>query len=282
MEELATGLEEVDVVETAGLVLGTLAVAGVVVGTLELDDPPADGFSVEVVVRGFTTAVVLDVRGFTSSGTAPVVGLIALEIDSEGREVPAAFAIVLRDDVATAFLSGGVEVWLVDVGFVAAELVVLRDTTAGSATSDTAVVRTIAFRAVVVVGDEAVGALTVVRLVAGTVFLIGASSPSLAFPLPDTVVALLPFVALACGSGSDTFKIRSISLANISSSSPATSAFLPLVTVALDIVRVVRGVASSGLDAERVARRVGISITPSTFVYEINQISSGGTKRSRD
>jgi len=199
------------------------------------------------------------VGGFTSSSTAPVVGLIALEIDSKGREVLAAFAIVLRDDVATVLLSGAVdEVWVVDVGFVAVEPVVLRGTTAGSATSDTAVVRTVAFRAVVVVDDEAVGALTVVRLVAGTVLLIGASSTSLAFPLPATAAALLTFVVLACGSGSDTFKIRSISLANISSSSPATSAFLPLVTVALDIVRVVRGVASSGLDAERVARRVGI------------------------
>jgi len=162
------------------------------------------------------------------------------------------------------------------------EPVTLRDTTAGSATSDTAVVRAVAFRAVVVVDVEVVGALTVVRLVAGTVLLTDASSTSLAFPLPATATALLPFVALACGSGSDTFNIRSISLANISSSSPATSAFLPLVTVALDIVRVVRGVASSGFDAERVARRVGISITPSAFVYEINQISSGGTKRSRD
>jgi len=282
VEELTVGLEEVDVIGTVGLLLGTLAGAGVVVGTLELDDPLVDGFSAEVVVRGFTTAVVLDVRGFTSSGTAPVVGLIALEIDSEGREVPAAFAIVLRDDVATVLLSGAVEVWLVNVGCVAVELVVLRDTTAGSATSETAVVRTVAFRAVAVVDVEAVGALTVVRLVAGTVLLTGASSTSLAFPLPATVAALLPFVALACGSGSDTFKIRSISLANISSSSPATSAFLPLVTVALDIVRVVRGVASSGLDAERVARRVGISVTPSAFVYEVNLISSGGTKRSRD
>jgi len=50
VEELAVGLEEVDVVGTAGLVLGTLAVAAVVVGTLELDDPLVDGFSVEVVV----------------------------------------------------------------------------------------------------------------------------------------------------------------------------------------------------------------------------------------
>jgi hypothetical protein len=175
--------------------------------------------------------------------------------------------IVLRDVVVAVLLSGAVvEVWVFDVGFVAVELVVLRDTTAGSATtSDTAGVRTVAFRAVAVVDVEAAGALTVVRLAAGAAFLIGASFVSVAFPFASTVVVLLLFVVLACGSGSDTFKTRSISLANNSSSSPATSALLPLVTVALDIVRVVRGVASSGFDAERVARRVGISITPSAF-----------------
>jgi hypothetical protein len=188
--------------------------------------------------------------------------------------------VVLRDVVAAVLLSGAVdEVWVVDVGFV--ELVVLRDDTAGSATSETAVVRTAAFRAVVVVDVGAVGALTVVRLGAGTVFLIGTSSTSLAFPLPATVVVPLLFVVFACGSGSDTFKIRSISLANISSSSPTTSAFLPLVTVALDIVRVVRGVASSGFDADRVARRVGISITPSAFVYEVIQSKWRNEKKSR-
>jgi hypothetical protein len=264
LEELAVGLEEVDMVGTTGLALETLTVEEPVVGGLELDDPLVDGFSVEVVVRGFTS-VVIDVRGFNSSDAAIVVGLKAVEIDSGGREVPTALEVVLRDVVAAVLLSGAAEVWVVDVGFVAVELVVFRDDTAGSATSETAVVRTAAFRAVVVVDMGAVGALTVVRLLAGTVFLTGASSTSLAFPLPATVVVLLPFVILACGSGSDTFKTRSISLANISSSSPATSAFLPLVTVALDIVRVVRGVASSGLDAERVARRVGISITPSAF-----------------
>ena len=82
VEELAVGLEEVDVVGTAGLVLGTLAGAGVVVGTLELDDPLVDGFSVEVVMRGFTTAVVFDVRGFKSSDAAVAVGLKACAIDS--------------------------------------------------------------------------------------------------------------------------------------------------------------------------------------------------------
>jgi hypothetical protein len=262
LEELAVGLEEVDVIGTAGLVLETLAVGTPVVGGLELDDPLADGFSVEVVVRGFTAAEV-DVRGFKSSCTATLVGWEALEIDSGGREAPTALEIVLREVVAAALLSGAVvEVWAVDVGFVAVELVVLRGGAAGSAGSVLAVVRTVLFRVVVVVNVEAVGALTIVLLLAGTDLLIGASSRSLAFPLPATVVAVLLLVVFACGSGSDTFKIRSISLANISSSSPATSAFLPLVTVALDVVRVVRGVASSGLDAERVARRVGISITP--------------------
>jgi hypothetical protein len=261
--EQAVGLEEVDMVGTVDLVLEPLTVGGPVVGGLELDGPLVDGFSVEVVVRGLT-AVVLDVRGFKSSVAAAVVVLETFEIDSEGREVPTALEVVLRDAVAAVRLSGAVDgVWAVDVGFV--ELVVLRDDTAGSATSETAVVRTAAFRAVVVVDVEAVGALTVVRLLAGTVFLIGASSASLAFPLPATVIVPLLFVVFACGSGSDTFKILSISLAKISSSSPATSAFFPLVTVALDIVRVVRGVASSGFDAERVARRVGISITPSAF-----------------
>jgi hypothetical protein len=263
--ELAVGLEEVDMVGTVDLVLEPLTVGGPVVGGLELDDPLVDGFSVEVVVRGFTT-VVIDVRGFRSSDAAIAVGLGTFEIDSEVREVPTALALVVRDVEAAVLLSGAVvAVWVVAGGFVAVELVALRDDTVGSATSDAAVVRTVAFRAVVVVDVEAVGALTVVRLVAGTGFLIGASSTSLAFPLPATVVVLLLFVVFACGSGSDTFKIRSISLANISSSSPATSAFFPLVTVALDIVRVVRGVASSGFDAERVARRVGISITPSAF-----------------
>jgi len=82
VEELAVGLEEADVVGTAGLVLGTLAEAGVVVGTLELDDPLVDGFSVELVVRGFTTTGVSDVRGFNSSDAAVAVGLKAFEIDS--------------------------------------------------------------------------------------------------------------------------------------------------------------------------------------------------------
>jgi hypothetical protein len=282
LEELAVGLEELDVVGMTGLVLGTLTVAGVVVGTLELDDPLVDGFSVEVVVRGFTT-VELAARGFASSDVATVVGLRALEMDSEGREVPAIFGSVLRDVVAAVLLSGAAEVWVVDVGFVAVELVVLRGTTAGSATtSDTAGVRTVAFRAVVVVDVEAAGALTVVRLATGAAFLIGASSAPLAFPLLTAAVLLLLFVVLACGSGSDTFKIRSISLAKISSSSPATSAFLPLVTVALDIVRVVRGVASSSFDAERVARRVGISIHPLCLCLRGLINPSGGTKRSRD
>jgi hypothetical protein len=243
-------------------VLETLAVGTPVVGGLELDDPLADGFSVEVVVRGLTD-VGVDVRGFRSSCTVTVVGWEAFEIGSCGREVPTALEIVLRDVAAAVLLSGAVdEVWVIDVDFVAVELVVLREGAAGSACSDLAVVRTVAVRVVVVADADAVGALTVVRLVTGTDFLIGASSTSLAFPFPATVVAVLLFVVFACGSGSDTFKIRSISLANISSSSPATSAFLPLVTVALDVVRVVRGAASSGLDAERVARRVGISITP--------------------
>jgi hypothetical protein len=259
LEELAIGLEEVDVVGTVGLVLETLAVGTPVVGGLELDDPPVDGFSVEVVVRGFTELEV-DVRGFKSSCTGTVV---ALETDSEGREVPTALEIVLRDVVAAVLLSGAVdEVWVVDVGFVAVELVYLRGGAAGPVGSDLAVVRTVAVRVVVVADADAVGALTAVRLATGTDFLIGASSTSLAFPFPATVVAVLLFVVFACGSGSDTFKIRSISLANISSSSPATSAFLPLVTVALDVVRVVRGGTSSGFDADRVARRVGISITP--------------------
>jgi hypothetical protein len=265
LEELAVGLEEVNVVDAVGLVLEILTAGGPVVGGLELDGPLVDGFSTVVVVRGFTN-VEVDVRGFESSVTAAVVDLTAFEMDSGGREVPTALEIVLRDVVAAVLLSGAAEVWVVDVGFVAVELVVLRDTTAGSATaSDTAGVRTVAFRAVVVVDVGAVGALTVVRLVAGTVFLTGASSTSLAFPFPVTDVVLLPFVVLACGSGSDTFKTRSISLANISSSSPATSAFLPLVTVALDIVRFVRGVASSGFEVDRVARRVGISISPPAF-----------------
>jgi hypothetical protein len=83
LEELAAGLEEVDVVETTGLVLATLTVEGPVVGGLELDDPLVDGLSVEVVVRGFTT-VVIDVRGFVSSDAAIAVGLGTFEIDSEG------------------------------------------------------------------------------------------------------------------------------------------------------------------------------------------------------
>lgn len=245
------------------LVLETLTVGGPVVGGLELDDPPVDGFSVEVVVRGLTT-VEVDARGFKSSIAAVAVGLKAFEIESIGREVPADFEIVLRDVVAAVLLSGAavVEVRVVGVGLVAVEVAALRGAAAVSVTSDTVVVRTVAFRAVVVVGVGAVDASTVVRLVPGNVFLIGASSTSLAFTFPATVVVALLLVVFGWGSGSDTFKTRSISFARISSSSPATSAFLPLVTVALNIVRVVRGVASSGLDADRVARRVGISITP--------------------
>jgi hypothetical protein len=168
--ELAVGLEEVDMVGTVDLVLEPLTVGGPVVGGLELDGPLVDGFSVEVVVRGLT-AVVLDVRGFKSSVAAAVVVLEIFEIDSEGREVPTALEVVLRDVVAAVLLSGAVdEVWAVDVSFV--EVVVLRDDTAGSATSETAVVRTAVFRAVVVVDVGAGGALTVVRLGAGTVFLI--------------------------------------------------------------------------------------------------------------
>jgi hypothetical protein len=74
LEELAVGLEEVDIVGTTGLVVETLTVGGPVAGSFELDDPLVDGFSVEVVVRGLT-AVVLDVRGFKSSVAAAVVDL---------------------------------------------------------------------------------------------------------------------------------------------------------------------------------------------------------------
>jgi len=260
MEELAVGRAAVVMVGKTGLVLEALTVGTPAVGGLELDDPPVDGFSVEVVVRGFTV-VEVDARGLESSVTEIEVGLKAFEIESRGREVPAGFAIVLRDVVAAVLLSGAVVVCVAGVGLVAVELAALRGAAAVSVTSDTAVVRTVAFRAVVVVGVGAVDALTVVRLVPGTVFLIGASSTSLAFAFPATVVVALLLVVFGWGSGSDTFKI-SISFARISSSSPATPAFLPFVTVALDIVRVVRGVASSGLDADRVARRVGISITP--------------------
>jgi hypothetical protein len=79
---MAVGLDEVDVFGTVDLVLEALTVGAEVVVGLRLNDPLVDGFSVEVVVRGFTTAVVLDVRGFISSGTAAVVGLKAFEIDS--------------------------------------------------------------------------------------------------------------------------------------------------------------------------------------------------------
>jgi len=261
MEELAVGRAAVVMLGKTGLVLEALTVGTPVVGGLELDDPPVDGFSVEVVVRGFTT-VEVDARGLESSVTEIEVGLKAFEIESRGREVPAGFAIVLRDVVAAVLLSGAVVVCVVGVGLVVVELAALRGAAAVSVTSDTVVVRTVAFRAVVVVGVGAIDALTVVRLVPGTVFLIGASSTALAFALPATIVVALLLVVFGWGSGSDTFKTRSISFARISSSSPATSAFLPLVAVALDIVRVVRGVASSDLDADRVARRVGISITP--------------------
>jgi hypothetical protein len=74
LEELATGLEEMDVVAAVGLVLETLTVEGPVVGGLEVDGPLVDGFSVEVVMRGFTN-VEVDVRGFETSGTAAVVDL---------------------------------------------------------------------------------------------------------------------------------------------------------------------------------------------------------------
>ena len=113
---------------------------------------------------------------------------------------------------------------------------------------------------VAVVELEVIGALTVVRLVVGTVLLIGAVTASLSLPFPTTAVLLLLEV-LSCGSGSDTFSILSISLAKISSPFPAsTSAFFPLAAVALVAILVVRGVAtSSARDAERVARWVGIS-----------------------
>ena len=104
LEELATGLEAVVVVGTAGLVLDTLTGGGPVVGGLELDGPPVDDFSAEVVVRGFTT-VDVDVRGFSSADAAIVVDLPGLEIDSEVREVPTALEVVLRDVVAAVLLS---------------------------------------------------------------------------------------------------------------------------------------------------------------------------------
>jgi hypothetical protein len=148
-------------------------------------------------------------------------------------------------------------------------------------------VRVVALRAVVVAGVEVVlvvDALTVGRaVVVVAVLLTGTASTSLAFPFPATAVVARLFVALACGSGSDTLKIRSISLARVSPSFPAsTSTFFALVAVALAAVLVVRGVAtSSGLDAERVARRVGISIAPMSLCLRCPSIEWRNEKKSR-
>lgn len=268
VEELGVGLDDVDVVVTAVLVVEALAGTESLEGNLGVDVAVVDGLAVETTVLGLTEAEVV-VRGFASSDDMAVGAMVVDPVGSVGREIPASLVVVIRAVAAAVLRSGTVDEVAVFVCFVAVEVVVLRGATAGSATFGSTAVRTVGFRAVVGVAaiDVEACALAVVRLAAGTVRFTGTASTSLAFPLPVTAVVVLLFVVLSCGSGSETLNIRSISLANISSSF-STSTFLPLVTVALDVVRVVRGVASSGFDAERVARRVGISSTPSAFVYD--------------
>jgi hypothetical protein len=262
--EPGVGLAVVDVVETIGLVVGALADTDPVediAGTRELDEPVVDGITVEVVVRGFTVTGVV-VLGLTVSDVATEVGLDAFKVEPSCRE--GSSCVVRREVAVTGFRSITIEELCVAFTAVV-ELAERRGGTAGSSEVDAEVARAVVRRAVVVVEVELAGALTVVRaVVAPVVRLTVAASTSSAFTFPLATAVVLLFVALACGSGSETFRTRSISFARMSSSFPAsTSTFLAFVIAALAAVRVVRGVAtSSALYAERVAMRVGISSAP--------------------
>lgn len=251
----ATGLAEAP--ELVDLVGGGLAVVDVVEG-LALDDPAAGGLTVELTERDLVVAE-LDGRGFASLELDPVV---------RGAS-SSSFVVGLRDvEAVGAFRSVVVEDIRVVAGslaFVEVEAVVFR---VGGTESTSFVVDTVLAvgrRAAAVVVAEAavVGALTVVRVaVAGAGFLVVASV-SFAFPLPAAATAVLVLLTdLVCGSGTETFKTRSISFAKTSSSLPfSTAGFLAFVTVVLAVVRVVRlGPGSSALDVDLVAKRVGILV----------------------
>jgi len=252
---LLTALPEAP--ELVDLVVGALTVEEVVEG-LALDDPAAGGLTVELTERDLVVAE-LDGRGFASLELDPVV---------RGAS-SSSFVVGLRDvEAVGAFRSVVVEDIRVVAGslaFVEVEAVVLRVEGAGSTCFVVDAVVAVGRRAAVVVIAEAavVGALTVVRVaVAGAGFLVVASV-SFAFPLlPAATVVLVLFTNLVCGSGSETFRTRSISFAKTSSSSPfSTAGFLAFVTAVLAVVRVVRlGPGSSALEADLVAKRVGILV----------------------
>jgi hypothetical protein len=251
-----------------------LAVVDVVDG-LALDDPAAGGLTVvELTVRGFMVAE-LDGSGFAS-----------LEVDAMFRETSSPFVVIgLRDVAAAETVVEGVGVAADSLAFVEVEAIVRRTGGTGSVSFAADIVLDVGRRAVVVVAAEveAVGALTVVRVVVTGVAFLMVVSVSFALPFPAAVIVLVLFTAFVCGSGSETFKTRSISFASISSSSPFSAAgFLVFVTAVLVVVRVGRlGPGSSALDAERVARRVGIFSQQA--IYKISSTWSGGLneKKSR-
>ena len=271
VEELAIGFADAGCAVRGALPAGAFTEAEPVADALEIDSPLSFCMAAVVVEGGLTvveeglTMVGLVVRGIAVAELAATAGLASFDELSIGRDTRISSDNLLRDDDAAAVLrSGTVEdaVAVVVVGLA------LREAIVGSAAVVVNAVRTVGLRAVATVAVAEVEvdcALTVVRLALGTAFLVGAASASFSFPFAATIVLLL-FVAFACGVGSDTFNTRSISLAKISSSSPASaSSFLARVADAFAAVLVVLGVAtSSARDAERVARRVGIS---SAFSY---------------